>query len=80
MTTQTQLLDTLTDEQKTLIQELISTMTELDDELREILPPAKIKLLKQAWLILKNGSKYGSIELVVADLAVQNINVRQSLR
>jgi hypothetical protein len=39
-----------------------------------------MKLLKKAFSMISSTTKYGSIELVVADDVVQNVNVRQSLK
>ena len=73
-------LDDLTDEQKQLVDQLLQTSSDLSADLRRILPPAKARLVVDAFDLICERGGYGSVEIVVADGKAQNINGRFSLR
>jgi hypothetical protein len=70
----------LTEEQKYHSVNFLAEFSKLDKEILVAIPPAKMKLLKKAFSMISSTTKYGSIELVVSDNVVQNVNVRQSLK
>jgi hypothetical protein len=73
-------LTSLTEEQRQHLLDFLTAFSKLEGEILEAIPPAKMKLLRRALSDIIDTGGYGSIELVIAQNKVQNINIRKSLR